>query len=60
MARDVQGRGQERDSGLLFALTSFYNPFVHQIDVKTTFLNGNLFEEIYIEQPEGFVLRGNE
>ena len=26
------------------------------MDVKTTFLNGDLDEEIYIEQPEGFVL----
>ena len=30
------------------------------MDVKTTFLNGELNEEIYMEQPEGFVLSGNE
>ena len=29
-------------------------------DVKTTFLNGNLEEEIYIEQLEGFVCSGHE
>ena len=30
------------------------------MDVKTAFLNGDLDEEIYMEQPEGFVLPGNE
>ena len=30
------------------------------MDVKTVFLNGDLNEEIYMEQPEGFVLQGNE
>ena len=28
---------------------------IHQMDVKTAFLNGNLDEEIYIKQPKGFV-----
>lgn len=27
---------------------------VHQMDVKTTFLNGKISEEVFIEQPEGF------
>ena len=30
------------------------------MDVKTTFLDGNLDEEVYMDQPEGFVLPGNE
>ena len=30
------------------------------MDVKTAFLNGDLDEEIYIEQPEGFKVIGNE
>eukprot|EP00253_Pinus_taeda_P013172 PITA_13172 len=27
---------------------------IHQMDVKTTFLNGMIEEEVYIDQPEGF------
>jgi hypothetical protein len=29
---------------------------LHQMDVKTTFLNGEIEEEFYIEQPYGFVI----
>lgn len=29
---------------------------IHQMDVKTTFLNGTIEEEVYLEQPEGFVI----
>ena len=33
---------------------------IHQIDVVTAFLNGTIDEEMYIEQPEGYVMRGQE
>ena len=45
---------------VLFALASIHDLYIHQMDVKTTFLNGDLDEEVYMEQPEGFVLPGNE
>ena len=33
---------------------------LHQIDIKTTFLNGDLSEEVYMLQPEGFKANGKE
>nr|GEV25923.1 retrovirus-related Pol polyprotein from transposon TNT 1-94 [Tanacetum cinerariifolium] len=31
------------------------NIVVYQMDVKTAFLNGNLWEEVFVSQPDGFV-----
>ena len=45
---------------MLIALAAVYGLEIHQMDVKTAFLNGELEEEIYIEQPEGFVVPGKE
>jgi hypothetical protein len=45
---------------LLIAIAAIYNLMIHQMNVKTAFLNGDLEEEIYMDQPEGFVLPGNE
>ncbi|GKF66480.1 putative RNA-directed DNA polymerase [Tanacetum coccineum] len=33
---------------------------VEQMDVKTSFLHGDLDKEIYMEQPEGFQVKGKE
>ena len=40
---------------ILIALTSIYKLVIHQIDAKTTFLNKDLEEEIYMLQPEGCI-----
>ncbi|GKD85693.1 zinc finger, CCHC-type containing protein [Tanacetum coccineum] len=45
---------------LLIALAATYNLVIHQMDVKTIFLNGDLEEEVYMKQPEGFIMPGNE
>ncbi|CAL2274253.1 unnamed protein product [Prunus armeniaca] len=45
---------------IIMALTAQYDLFLHQMDVKTTFLNGRLDEEIYMVQPEGFIKEGEE
>ena len=37
----------------IMALASMMKWDLHQMDVKTTFLNG-VIEEVYIEQPQGF------
>jgi hypothetical protein len=33
---------------------------VHHMDVKTAFLNGDLQEVVYVQQPPGFSLQGRE
>jgi hypothetical protein len=33
---------------------------VHQMDMKTTFLNGEIKEEVYVEQPQGFEVHDRE
>jgi hypothetical protein len=33
---------------------------LHQMDVKKTFLNGEIGEEIYIKQPDGFIIHEKE
>ncbi|GJR44789.1 retrotransposon protein, putative, ty1-copia subclass [Tanacetum coccineum] len=40
---------------ILIAIAAFYDYEIWQMDVKTAFLNGYLNEEVYMEQPEGFV-----
>ncbi|KAD5803068.1 hypothetical protein E3N88_14428 [Mikania micrantha] len=45
---------------LLIAIAAQMRWKIHQLDVKSAFLNGELTEEIYVDQPEGFVMPGKE
>src|SRR5258705_4538016 len=45
---------------LLLALSVLEDWEIKAIDVKTAFLYGNLDEELYMEQPEGFIIKGQE
>ena len=40
---------------ILHAIAAYYDYEIWQMNVKTTFLNGNLLEDVYMTQPEGFV-----
>ena len=44
----------------LIALSVQYGLKLHQVDVTTAFLNGELEEEVFMRQPEGFVTPGKE
>ena len=43
---------------MVLAIAALRNLEVHQMDVKTAFLNGGLDKEIYMEQPEDFIAFG--
>ena len=41
---------------IILAITAHFDYEIWQMDVKTTFLNGNLTEDVYMMQPDGFVM----
>jgi hypothetical protein len=45
---------------VLVGLAASHGLLVHQMDVKTTFLNRGLEQEIYMDQHDGFVVEGQE
>jgi hypothetical protein len=45
---------------LLIALAVHEGWEVHHMDVKLVFLNDDLQEEVYVEQPTGFIIAGKE
>nr|CAN79747.1 hypothetical protein VITISV_008704 [Vitis vinifera] len=45
---------------IVMALVAHFDLELHKMDVKTAFLNGDLHEEVYMDQPEGFQDKGKE
>jgi len=45
---------------LLLSVVAALDFEVEQMDVKTTFLHRDLEEEIYMKQPEGFMVKGKK
>ena len=45
---------------IIMALVAHYDLELHQMDVKTTFFNEDLDENVYMAQPKGFVMEGKE
>ena len=45
---------------ILLSIAAYYDYEIWQMDVKTAFLNGNLEEEIYMLQPEGFLTKNQK
>ena len=44
----------------LIAFAVQHDMLIHQMDVETAFVNGKLGEEIYMQQPEGYVKPGEK
>ena len=44
----------------ILSLVAFFDFELYQIYVKTAFLNGDLEEDVYMEQPKGFISKGYE
>ena len=45
---------------IIMALVAHFDLELHQMDVKTAFLNGDLEENVYMKQPKGFFMEGKE
>jgi hypothetical protein len=45
---------------IIMVLVAHYDLEIHQMDVKTTFLNKDLLENVYMAQPKGFTVKGKE
>jgi hypothetical protein len=43
---------------IIMELVTHYDLELHQMDVKTSFLNGDLLENVYMAQLKGFAVKG--
>ncbi|GJX15702.1 zinc finger, CCHC-type containing protein [Tanacetum coccineum] len=58
IAQPAQDTNQHHKTADCFGINSQSD--YHQMDVKTTFLNGELEEDVYMNQLQGFIIPGNE
>eukprot|EP00253_Pinus_taeda_P005136 PITA_05136 len=56
----IKHEGDEKKERVILGLVAALDLECEQLDVKTSFLNGELEEEIYMEQPKGFIEKGKE
>ncbi|XP_043700211.1 uncharacterized protein LOC122650915 [Telopea speciosissima] len=56
----VKGFTQKDLLRIILEFVAHYNLKLHKMDVKTTFLNEDLEEAVYVNQPEGFSIQGKE
>jgi hypothetical protein len=45
---------------IIVALVTHYDLELHQMDIKMTFLNGDMLENVYMTQPKGFAVKEQE
>ena len=45
---------------IIMVFMAHYDLEIHQMDVKTAFLNEDLYENVYMAQPKGFVMEEKE
>jgi hypothetical protein len=45
---------------IVMSLVTYFDLEIHQMDVKTAFLNVDLEERVYMKQPKGFIMEGKE
>ena len=45
---------------VIIAIVAHFDLELHQMDIKIVFLNGDLDEDVYMEQPTGFTKVGKE